>query len=275
LNLAEKSELTGFLRKHGLKADKSLGQHFLCCPEVVFGIIDAAKPFSGCLEIGPGPGILTSYLDQEATKMVAIEFDPRMVKPLSYAAPTCEVLLADALKVDLESVLKMLPEPRALVSNMPYYITGPLLEKFATARHVFDVAVLMMQKEVGVKIAAPPGQRERGSLSVNLQTDFEITSIIEAPGSCFMPPPKVDSIVLKLVPRVNEVSPAFRKIVRGAFVQARKTLLNNLGTYLKRERGEVLAVILESGLIETSRAFELNETQWKTLTGIIEARGWI
>ena len=152
MNLSDAGELKGFLRKHGLKADKSLGQHFLCAPDIVQAIVRAAGNYAGCLEVGPGPGILTSFLAKKAVAMSAVEFDPRMVNLLADSAPTCKVIVGDALRVNLAEILNELPEPRVLVSNMPYYITGPLLARFSDVRGLVSTMGLMMQKEVGEKI---------------------------------------------------------------------------------------------------------------------------
>lgn len=274
MNLSDRGELVGFLRKHGLQADKSLGQHFLCAPNVVKAIVTAAGEYQGCLEIGPGPGILTTFLAKNAVAMKAIEFDERMIPLLADSAPSCQVIHGDALKQDLKAILADLPQPRALVSNMPYYITGPLLEKFSQVREDLACLVLMMQKEVGTKILAKPGNRERGSLSVNIQAEFRVEQVVKAPGGCFMPPPKVDSIVLKLVPRSDVFPDGFSKVVRAGFMQPRKTLLNNLCATFRLERSEMLAAMESVGLVETSRAFEIEEADWIRLSESMMKLGW-
>jgi 16S rRNA (adenine1518-N6/adenine1519-N6)-dimethyltransferase len=274
VNLADRGELVGFLRKHGISADKSLGQHFLCAPSVVKGIVDAAGAYKTCLEVGPGPGILTSFLAKKAEHMYAVEFDERMIALLKDSSPTCQVTHGDALKVDMRALLVDSPQPRALVSNMPYYITGPLLERFAGIRDLFDVAVLMMQKEVGIKIVAQPGERERGALSVILQTQFEITKILKVPAGAFMPPPKVESVVLKLVPRHVDLPGAFERVVRAGHSQPRKTLINCLAATFRQDRILIQQVIEEAGLTENSRGFELTEGQWVKLSEVIERQPW-
>lgn len=275
MNLADRGELVGFLRKHGISADKSLGQHFLCAPSVVKSIFDAAGDYRTCLEVGPGPGILTSFLAKKAETMLAVEFDERMIALLKDSSPTCQVTHGDALKVDMRQLLADTPEPRALVSNMPYYITGPLLERFAAIRDLYDVAVLMMQKEVGVKIVARPGERERGALSVMLQTQFEITRVLKVPAGAFMPPPKVESVVLKLIPRQAELPRSFERVVRAGHSQPRKTLINCLAATFRQERTVVQEVIAEAGLTENTRGFELDEVQWVKLSEVIEQQAWI
>ena len=275
MNLADKGELVGFLRKHGLGADKSLGQHFLAAPSVVQAIVKAAEPYKGCLEIGPGPGILTCQLVKRAKKMVAIEFDARMESLLAMSTPGCEVIIGDAMQVDLAAVLKTLPEPRALVSNLPYYITGPLLERFAQVRSEYSVSVLMMQKEVGQKIIALPSDRARGSLSVHLQSQFKISHVVNASAGCFLPPPKVDSIVLKFVPRTDQFPIHFSRVVKAGFTQNRKTLINNLSATFRQTKADIESILSECGLPITSRAFELCESDWIRLATEVEKQPWI
>ncbi len=275
MNLADRGELVGFLRKHGISADKSLGQHFLCAPSVVKGIVDAAGVYKTCLEVGPGPGILTSFLAKKADQMYAVEFDERMIALLKDSSPTCQVTHGDALKVDMRALLADSPQPRALVSNMPYYITGPLLERFAGIRDMIDVAVLMMQREVGIKIVAQPGERERGALSVMLQTQFEISRVLKVPPGAFMPPPKVESVVLKLIPRYVELPTAFERVVRAGHSQPRKTLINCLAATFRQDRPVIQQATEQAGLTENSRGFELTEGQWVKLSEVIERQSWI
>ena len=265
MNLQERGELIGFLRKHGVDPDKGLGQHFLCSQPIVSQILTACSGFSSVLEIGPGPGILTEGLSKTATDLVAVELDPRMLPMLKVTAPNCRVIQGDALRVNLPEILDGLPEPRLVVSNMPYYITGPLLEVFARARGHFSKAVLMMQLEVGNKIIARPGKRERGALSINLQTQFTIKRLMDVPAKHFLPPPKVDSVVLEFTPRFDEFSDQFFKIVKAGCSQPRKTLANNLTNTLRLDRVEVTAQIESIGLIPTIRGNELTEADWLAL----------
>lgn len=274
MNLADRGELVGFLRKHGISADKSLGQHFLCAPNVVKEIVDAAGEYKTCLEVGPGPGILTTFLAKKAESMFAVEFDERMLPLLKDSAPTCQVTHGDALKVDMRQILEGTSQPRALVSNMPYYITGPLLERFAGIRDAFDVAVLMMQKEVGIKIVAKPGERERGALSVMLQTQFNISKVLKVPPGAFMPPPKVESVVLKLTPRHIELPTSFERVVRAGHSQPRKTLTNCLAATFRQERSVIQVVTEQAELTESARGFELTESQWVKLSEVIERQPW-
>jgi len=261
--------LRAFLKRHGLRPDKGLGQHFLVSAATVDSIVGAASACPGVLEIGPGPGVLTGPLSEAAERLVALELDERMPLLLKESAPKAEVRGEDALKADLSAILLELPAPRAIVSNLPYYITGPLLARIADARANLDVAVLMMQKEVADRILAKPGKRERGAVSVALQSQFEITRIAHVPAGAFLPPPKVDSSVLKFVPRVSALSDEALRIVRFGFAQPRKTLTNNLVAGLHITRDEAVEKVEKVGLLETVRPAELTEQQWAALAASI------
>jgi 16S rRNA (adenine1518-N6/adenine1519-N6)-dimethyltransferase len=257
--------LRAFLKRHGLRPDKGLGQHFLVSPPVVDAIVGEAASCRGILEIGPGPGVLTGPLSEAAESMVAIEVDATMPLLLSESAPRARIVKEDALQANLPALLQELPSPRAVVSNLPYYITGPLLGTIANARADFDVAVLMMQREVADRILAKPGKRERGSLSVALQSQFTISRVINVPSGAFMPPPKVDSAVLKFVPRFDGLDEATLRLVRLGFAQPRQTLVNNLVAGLKIARDEAVAKVEAAGLLETVRPAELTESEWRLL----------
>lgn len=263
MNLADPGTLKAFLERHGLIARKGLGQHFLCSSSAVDAIVSAVTRCKGVLEIGPGPGVLTGPLS-DAHDVLALEVDERMIEALRDSAPGARVLKQDALEADLTQLLQSLGTPRAVVSNLPYYITGPLITRIAEAKGYWQVAVLMMQKEVATRILAPVGNRDRGSLSVFLQAQFEISRIANVPAGAFMPPPKVDSIVLSLVPTANEDSDEFFAFVRSAFAHPRKTLVNNLiGPGLPRER--ILEWLGAADLPERSRPSDLDVSQWRTL----------
>lgn len=186
-----------------------------------------------------------------------------MIGILTDTAPKARVIEEDALKADLGALLESLPEPRAVVSNLPYYITGPLLTRVAEARARFDRAVLMMQKEVADRVVAKPGDSARGSLSVFLQAQFEISKVASVPAGSFYPPPKVDSTVLLFVPTASGDNQALFDMVRRGFTQPRKTLANNLAGH-SGVRREAVAAILESiGLDARVRPHVLTLDQWR------------
>ena len=147
-----------------------------------------------------------------------------------------------------------MPQPRCIVSNMPYNITGPLLGRVAECRDLIRSAVLMMQKEVGDRILAGPGTPARGSLSVAMQLQFEVNKVCDAKAGAFLPPPKVDSVVLELVPRVEVASlDHVLRVVKTGFKQPRKTLANNLSKEFDRS---------EIGLPENIRPHQLSNEDW-------------
>jgi 16S rRNA (adenine1518-N6/adenine1519-N6)-dimethyltransferase len=265
LNLYEVGELKAFLGRHGLSAAKGLGQHFLVSKSVVEKIVRALDACQGVLEIGPGPGVLTRPISEQSTRMIAIELDERMIAALGESAPKADVRKIDALEADLTTLLQELPEPRGLVSNLPYYITGPLLTRIAEARQGFSVAVLMMQKEVGERVLAKARESARGSLSVYLQSQFDIDRVASAPAGAFLPPPKVDSVVLRFIPKPLPVRPdeeaRFFKLVRSSFAQPRKTLANNL-LAMGLSRDEATATVARAGLGEKARPQELTLEEW-------------
>jgi len=153
-----------------------------------------------------------------------------------------------------------------LVSNMPYNITGPLLDRFTQVRETYEKAVLMMQAEVGNKILAQAGQREMGALSVVMQTYFEITRLTKVPAGAFFPPPKVESVVLVLRPRREVVEDDwYLSVVRAGFSQPRKTLANNLAS-LAGGREFVQLAINKCDLTESVRPHQLNLDQWNELS---------
>jgi len=265
LNLADPGTLKAFLSRHGLWASKGLGQHFLVSSKVVQAIVDAAGDTKGILEIGPGPGVLTGALSESAERLIALELDQRMIEPLRESAPKAEVLQVDALKTQLSEILQTLPEPRGVVSNLPYYITGPLLTRIAESRRFLSKAVLMMQKEVADRVLALAKTPARGSLSVYLQLQFEIQQIASAPAGAFLPPPKVDSSVLLFIPRAEEYEGDVFKLVRYGFAQPRKTLANNLIAGSHFDRTVVNDWIAKTNLKDNARPQELTNEEWLAL----------
>jgi 16S rRNA (adenine1518-N6/adenine1519-N6)-dimethyltransferase len=264
VNLADRQELEPFIRRHGLAAAKSLGQHFLCSPRVVGAIVGACEGAGGILEIGPGPGILTGPLGGVAP-VVALEVDPRMRPALAESAPSARVVLADALTADLQAFLAELAPLRVVVSNLPYYITGPLLTRIVEASGAFDRAVLMMQREVAEKVLAPAGARQRGSLTVYLEARFQVSLICHVPAGAFLPPPKVESTVLRLVARPRTLPPRFDWLIRVGNAQPRKTLVNNLLAAKVGDRERVETMLAGAGIDAKARPCDPTLEQWIVL----------
>jgi 16S rRNA (adenine1518-N6/adenine1519-N6)-dimethyltransferase len=234
---------------------KSLGQHWLVSEAHVRKIVEAVDKPGGILEIGSGKGILTAPLSGIAP-VIALELDPRMIEATRRAAPNVELVQADVLEADLADILGRLPSPRAVVSNLPYYITAAVVSKLCEVSESFDLAVLMMQKEVAQKLAAKAGDSSRGSLSVAVQRHFEIENVTDVPPGAFKPPPRVESRVLKLTSNKLPLNQQLENLVRQGFRQPRKTLANNLGDK---------NIIENAGLSPAVRPHQLREDDWVLL----------
>ena len=266
--LEERIDLKTLLAKHGLRPDKRFGQHFLVSQRVVRSIVDRVSDIAGVLEVGPGPGVLTRPMTDLGIQVVAVELDKFVLPLLLEFAPRAKVVEGDALTSDLESLLRALPEPRAIVSNMPYNITGPLLDAFTNLRGLVTKLVLMMQREVAEKILAPPGDSARGALSVVMQAHFVVSKVCQAPPGAFLPPPKVESTVLQFVPARTDLSAdridAVIDVVRAGFTQPRKTVYNNLTTLLGRETADQRLTLAK--VEHRMRPHQLTWEQWTKLS---------
>jgi 16S rRNA (adenine1518-N6/adenine1519-N6)-dimethyltransferase len=213
---------------------KRFGQNFLHDQNVLQRIIAAADICDDdqLMEVGPGPGALTDRLISKGRPLLAIEIDRDLAAALiERNIPQLEVVVGDAIRLDWDSLLTS--PPYKLVANLPYNISSQVLFKTLEYRQKFRRLVLMFQKEVGDRLIAERGTRDYGVLSVLMQTWFSIERVIKVPPSCFQPPPKVDSVVLRFDPLQSPVvdlldENLYRKLVKDSFAQRRKTLRNSL-----------------------------------------------
>ncbi|MCC6403266.1 MAG: ribosomal RNA small subunit methyltransferase A [Fimbriimonadaceae bacterium] len=255
------AEVVARAKRHGLDPRKSLGQHFLVSPGHVSRIVDEARGLASVVEVGPGPATLTPGLVEAVGTVVAVDIDPRVGPILAEAAPEARFILADILEFNLAACIGTLPRPCGIVSNMPYNITGPLLDRVARVADSVDRAILMMQTEVARKVMALAGNSARGALSVLMQWDFEIALVSRVPAGAFYPPPKVESTVLRLTPRAARPDPRTRAIVRSGFAHPRKTLAHNLGW----PRADILGLLEELDHPPLVRAHQLSQEDWQFL----------
>ncbi len=259
---------------------KQFAQHWLKSEKALNEIIQASQLQStDCvLEIGPGTGILTRRLLPLVQSLVAVEIDRDLCKVLTKEFGRKENFLlvqGDFLELDLPSLLAPFPafqNQNKVVANIPYNITGPILEKLLGTianpnLEPYDSIVLLVQKEVAQRLAAKPGSKAFGALSVRVQYLAECELMYTVPAGAFYPPPKVDSAVVRLVPRQFEPQATdtrrLETLVKLGFGEKRKMLRNNLQSVVERDRLSQLLEKLE--INPQARAEQLSVSQWVAL----------
>jgi 16S rRNA (adenine1518-N6/adenine1519-N6)-dimethyltransferase len=226
------------LGKAGHTARKRFGQHFLADRGVIDAIVRAIDPRPGqaLVEIGPGLGAMTQPLLERAGAMQVIELDRDLAARLRGRAGLT-VIEADVLKVDFAALADAAGQPLRVVGNLPYNISSPILFHLLPVAHRLRDLVFMLQKEVVDRMAAAPGGKDYGRLSVMLQWRFVVEALFDVPPEAFEPPPRVDSAIVRLVPRpaVEAVDPQrLEALVATAFSQRRKLLRHTLGPWIER-----------------------------------------
>lgn len=214
-------------------ARKRFGQHFLASDGVVDRILAAAdlSPGQPVLEIGPGPGVLTAALLRAGAAVTAVEIDRDAASHLRELLPQVTLVEGDATQVDLGGLLQ--GPGWVCVSNLPYNVGTRILLRLLEHRPPMARLVLMLQREVAERLGAPPGDRKRGSLSVAVQARAVVERICKVPPGAFVPPPKVESAVLRLHPHPDpDLPPGLDALLRAGFSAPRKTLRNNLRAHL-------------------------------------------
>lgn len=266
--------LRDVIREFDLKADKSLGQHFLLDPNLLAALAAQAGSLEGVnvIEIGPGPGGLTrALLDSAAAHVTAIEYDARAVAAIQALAATAggrlTIVHADALKADLPTLV---PAPRAIVANLPYNIGTLLLIHWLAQAAQYRSFTLMFQLEVAQRICAEPNTSAYGRISVLAQWLCDVDIAMQVPASAFSPPPKVDSALIRLIPKADQPSRAafqtMERLTAAAFGQRRKMLrgaLRGLG-------GENL--LNQAGIDPQRRAETLSVAEFEALMRVLLAR---
>ena len=283
MKLYNPSELKKVIEMHGFSFSKSLGQNFLIDHGVLSKIVEGSgvDKNSGALEIGPGAGVLTRELAQSASSVVAVEIDKSLMPLLEFTLgefDNVSVVNEDVLKVDLKKLIseKFGDMPVHVVANLPYYITTPIIMKFLEDEIPVKSLTVMVQKEVAERMAALPGGKDYGALSAAVQF-YTIPKIItKAEPHCFMPQPKVASVVIRLeVQDKPTVSVKDKKlmfaIIKSAFGQRRKTLLNALSKspYINIGKDSVQKALGEMGLDQNIRGEKLSLSDFARLSDIL------
>jgi 16S rRNA (adenine1518-N6/adenine1519-N6)-dimethyltransferase len=269
------------------KARKQFAQHWLRSEKALSRIVAAAnlQPSDRVLEIGPGTGILTQRLLPEVQSLVAVEIDRDLCELLVKKLGRTEnflLLQGDFLTLELDTQLASFPafqKPNKVVANIPYNITGPILEKLLgtiaqPAVPAFDLIVLLVQKEVAERLYAQSGSRAFGALSVRVQYLAECELICDVPAKAFSPPPKVDSAVVRLLPRIVEPPAHDPKrlvtLVKLGFSSKRKMLRNNLKSVIESDRLTHLLEQLEVN--PQARAEDLSVQEWVALANQLSVK---
>ncbi len=274
------------MKKYGIRANKSLGQNFLVSDEAVERIVESAEISKEDLviEIGPGLGTLTNELLKKAKKVIAIELDSRMVEILEERFSlfnNFEIINDDVLKVDLVNIIKSEKENNEIkeakiVANLPYYITTPIIMKLLESRLDLESITVMIQKEVAERLCAIPGEKQSGAITYSIYYYAEAYKVLEVKNTSFIPAPEVDSEVIKLKIRKEppikvESEKKLFKIIKYAFMQRRKTLLNALSKCdLFKNKEEIKKIFDELNFDERIRGEELSLEDFAKIANKIE-----
>ena len=273
------------MKKYKIRANKALGQNFLINQNVVDKIVENSHITKEDLviEIGPGLGTLTKELLEKAGKVICIELDKKMIKILTdrfSLYENFELIHGDVLKVRLNKIIKEEKEKNGfksakIVANLPYYITTPIIMKLLEDRLDLESITVMIQKEVADRLIAIPGEKETGAITYSVYYYATAEGIMEVPNDSFIPEPEVTSKVIKLTLRkeppveVKSRGVMFR-IIKSAFMQRRKTLLNaltNTKVFMSKEEG--LKILKELQLDENVRAEKLTLEDFAEITNKI------
>jgi 16S rRNA (adenine1518-N6/adenine1519-N6)-dimethyltransferase len=264
------------LARHGLRPKRGMSQNFLVSPSAVERIARAAAPAEGELvvELGAGLGTLTSALLRAGARVLAIERDADMLRVLEQdMAPFgVEILREDAASVDYAQLARQHGGGRlCVVGNLPYAITGAILRNLIQFHTSLSRVLVMVQREVGDRLAASPGSSAYGALTVFASAAFEIDTVLRLPPGAFHPPPKVQSVVVRLIPRAEplaEETETFRTVVRAAFQSRRKTLRNALASAYGVERAE--RALRSANIDERRRGETLAVAEFAALAHAVE-----
>ena len=274
--LTDAGYIRELLERHGFRFSKKLGQNFLINPSVCPRMAEACGigADGGVLEIGPGFGVLTRELAQQAGKVVAVELDERLPAVLTETLAgkdNVKIVSGDCMKIDLHRLIaeEFGDRPVAVCANLPYYITSPIIMMLLESRLPVESITVMVQKEAAQRLCAVPGTREAGAVTLAVHYYAEAETLFSVSRGSFMPAPHVDSAVIRLTVRktppcpVKDEAVMFR-LIRAGFNQRRKTLLNSL-TGAGYSKEQLTSAFTAAGLSPTARAEQLTLPQFAAL----------
>jgi len=262
---------------------KGLGQNFLLDSTVLDEIADAAEISGGVLEIGPGFGVLTRRLSQAAEKVVSVEIDDRLIPVLDFTLADCDnvkIIEADILKTDVKALIdsEFGGKKISIAANLPYYITTPIITSLIEAKLPVKNIVVMVQKEVAERIAAKPGKKDYGAITLLCGYYAKPRIVTIVPAESFYPAPKVDSAVLCLE-MLDSPSVAvkdekmFFKVVKSAFLHRRKTLENCLSTDFGIEKAALSELLADLGIAPKVRGEKLSIEEFAKIADALAEKG--
>ena len=278
------STVLQILSRHGFTFSKALGQNFLINPTVCPRMADFAVTDDnmGVLEIGPGVGVLTNELCARAKKVVAVELDKRLIPVLSETLgeyDNLKVINADVMELDLNALIaEEFPGMRvAVCANLPYYITSPILMKLLEDRLPVETITVMVQKEAALRLCAEEGTRDSSAITAAVRYYAEPELLFHVSAGSFMPAPKVDSAVIRLTLREPEYKPMDEKlmfrIIKAAFAQRRKTVLNAIASGMSLDKSELSGILEEAGVAPTARAEKLTLRDYARIADVMTKGG--
>ncbi|RGD75113.1 16S rRNA (adenine(1518)-N(6)/adenine(1519)-N(6))-dimethyltransferase RsmA [Anaerofustis stercorihominis] len=282
MKATNKNTISEITNKYDFRFKKDLGQNFLTDENIVLKIVDSLelKDDEVVLEVGPGMGSLTQKLAERAYKVYAVEIDTRAVNMLEETLSeydNIEIINKDILKTDLSEILEDgIKENRKIkfISNLPYYITSPILMKVLEDKVMFESIVVMLQKEVATRLNAKVNTKDYSSFTIAVDYYAEVERLFNVPKTVFVPMPKVDSTVLRVIPRKEskvdvDNQDMFFKVVKAAFMNRRKMVFNSLSNGLAVNKDLLKNALINSGLDEKVRAENITIEQFVKLSNEI------
>lgn len=275
--LSDIGKIKEILNKYGFSFSKALGQNFLVNPSVCprMAELGGAKKGVGVIEVGPGIGVLTCELAQRAERVVAVELDKRLLPVLEETLAefdNVKVVNDDILKIDLHKLIEDELDGLDVVvcANLPYYITSPVIMKLLEDRLPVKSITVMVQKEAADRLCAPLGTRQTGAVTAAVNYYANAEMLFKVSSGSFMPPPKVDSAVIKLTlhdnPTVDVTSEEMLfRVIKASFAQRRKTILNTLSATLGISKPELSEILKKAGVSQTARAEQLQLSDFASI----------
>ncbi len=280
-NLSDISVIKSVMARHGVTFNKGLGQNFLVDPMVCPQMAENADLDENtcAIEIGPGVGVLTAELAKRAGKVLSFELDDRLLPVLAETLAefdNVEIINQDILKANLPEIIEEKCKGMDIVvcANLPYYITSPIIMLFLESKLPVKSITVMVQKEAADRLCAEVGSRDGGAVTVAVSYYAHSEELFFVPRESFLPPPKVNSAVIKLTVRDNPPIKAdneefFFKLVKAAFSQRRKTAENSISAGLGIPKPQVAKALEDAGLEKTVRAEKLTMTDFETLAKLL------